>query len=1324
VATIAEQALAAIRDFETSSGPALLRVVQAWINARKRINQRIDALARPGMTEAAAYETQRLQDLRQVIDEQMTQAAQRSTTPITGLQKSGVKAGADAMEEAIGVSSSFVGVPDRALAALTTTLSHQLAPLMASIAGENASMLKTTLANGVALGKHPSVVAREMRKQADMTVYRANLVARTEMLRAYRSGAQAAIQDAGIDEWVWLSIRDQRTCATCFAMSGNRFPVGVPLDSHPNCFPGGVVVSGPRVVASTERGYTGQLLHLRFQSGSTLTCTPNHPLLTSTGWRKARTLKEGDDAVRYVGDERALARIAGDDHQRPARVEDVARAASGAFGVRAREVPASRPDLHGDGAGSEVYVVRAHGLLMDGFDAALAEPGGDQAFSGGGVRLCSLCAERASLQLSNAGRRSASGGMGSGGVGDVLLGRALARHQAVRIVAPATFDARFAQDAADGGSTDAEKLRDALFARPGLVELDYVVGVDVEWSPGHPVFSLETLGGWHSANGIIASNCRCTQVPYLPQMASLYPEPGDDAFSKLPRDRQLAMLGPGRFDVYQQSNMALSDFVQSTHHGVYGTQRNLRPVKEMRKLAGLPDEHLQGFLDAASPTPGKTKRRKPRYRTVTTTGPDGSQVTTKVLVKHRRRTTTRAAPIPAPKAVPKAPGGIPSHIDEALRTGGANIANLTPSELTSLGNFASKMLTDDFVAGVKSPENATWKEIARKVQVEKAQRRSGKTTITGLTPGATPRVGQPKPTPPKLKSELSPLGGSVDGKLATLYYWPTGGAYDELFKQMTLADDALANMGIVLPPDYFKVHAYPYDLRGARGRYLPGQGDLFSKDMDRPASIQMGRAEAEKHWKLMHEASAWTGEQRKASLEELKFQAESMRTTYFHEFGHHLDMGRPRRPSDDRSPRELLVREMLQTRTIVTVRGGDSPWASMGLRKLPKDKIEYYTSDNEMIARLFAQKAAVRSGMKVDRWRIDNGRFFSDVEFKRLEPLLDKYLDGLGVLPMKTVESKVEAKAVSKLAGAELKTTVRLKPMQPYEAETLLNDWIKKGGEAGRHPAHAEEDSLLAAIYDRVGAHAKPTYATFEQVDTLVGEGFEEVWRGGGHHIEDFMTGERHYAGTGIYGDGTYMFSMSKSDARTDIFTNKMPRTEAIRTARFRAADGSFSYSAVVDEWAGKIPTRPLGRSSAAKAWDKKWLPIHLEHARGIVRGVIKNDAKIATKTDLANQRRSWYGKLNINPLWQEMPESSRDYKLGWLMHDDGRFAAMLGYDGYFWPPTVEARRYRLLPGETRVILNRGALVMVDHPVLRAEVRAGKDIHLTDEHLWDRRWNL
>lgn len=114
--------------------------------------------------------------------------------------------------------------------------------------------VKDTLAYGVAAGKNPRVIAREVQAVAQVTRQRALVVARTEMVQAHRQATTETWKQTGIVQtWTWRCARDRRTCAACWAMDGSEHPIAEQMGSHPQCRCSRI----PRTRSWSELGFPG-----------------------------------------------------------------------------------------------------------------------------------------------------------------------------------------------------------------------------------------------------------------------------------------------------------------------------------------------------------------------------------------------------------------------------------------------------------------------------------------------------------------------------------------------------------------------------------------------------------------------------------------------------------------------------------------------------------------------------------------------------------------------------------------------------------------------------------------------------------------------------------------------------------------------------------------------------------------------------------------------------------------------------------------------------------------------------------------------------------
>jgi hypothetical protein len=283
---------------------------------------------------------------------------------------------------------------------------------------------------------------------------------------------------------------------------------------HRGCVVAGTEVSGPTPHGVTLRHYEGEVVTIRCADGEHLTVTPNHPVLTRHGWVPAGSLGEGDEVVRSVPVDPASGLVP-DDHEVPARVEDVAAAFSVAAGVVAYGVPVASVDFHGDGADGQVCVVWADRELVDRLDPTLREETGDDAFTlpytdalvvtrdGGAGERVSRVRPSSLRGVSSSGHRSTLV-WGSPGGGDEL-----------RVAAAAWLDTDRAKTSDDDVAVDVVAACERQDRLPAGMELGKVLSVErTSLFSGH-VYNLSTGPAWYYANGILVHNCLCDFEPVL-----------------------------------------------------------------------------------------------------------------------------------------------------------------------------------------------------------------------------------------------------------------------------------------------------------------------------------------------------------------------------------------------------------------------------------------------------------------------------------------------------------------------------------------------------------------------------------------------------------------------------------------------------------------------------------------------------------------------------------------------------------------------------------------------------------------------------------------
>jgi SPP1 gp7 family putative phage head morphogenesis protein len=233
---------------------ALYRRVQA------RLQANLDALtADMQQAEQAGVEVrpgwlfaqQRYHDLIRDLDDEVTRFAVASAKPITAGQDTAVQMafehGQRLVELALGpapktavasVTANLGRLPAGALGRLVGRASNgqPLGVLLARIAPTATERVTDALAFGVAAGRNPRLIAREVQAAAGVSLTRATTIARTETIGAYRQASTDTYRASRVvTAQVWHAQLDTRTCPVCWAMNGQEFPAGTSMETHPNC---------------------------------------------------------------------------------------------------------------------------------------------------------------------------------------------------------------------------------------------------------------------------------------------------------------------------------------------------------------------------------------------------------------------------------------------------------------------------------------------------------------------------------------------------------------------------------------------------------------------------------------------------------------------------------------------------------------------------------------------------------------------------------------------------------------------------------------------------------------------------------------------------------------------------------------------------------------------------------------------------------------------------------------------------------------------------------------------------------------------------------
>lgn len=384
---------------------------------------------------------------------------------------------------------------------------------------------------------------------------RAETVARTELQHASVVAARDRFVASGVVSEV--TIIDGDDDQPCASRNGTVVLLEqAPGLAHPNCLVGGQIVWAPNRQAGSARWFDGEVIIIRTAADDLLTVTPNHPILTSTGWQPAGDLREGDCVVRCVDPERMSVLVDPDHQHRPALIEQVAQAAGPTSHRSAAAVPLSAEAFHGEAADGDICVIWADRSTEVGARNVRSEPSigrADVAFQA----LAPQCLEAQVIPRFDG---PANSGVGRAGIRESLRGRhariadtdGLAHRtgqaitsqplsdgsrvhgeprrdlddaellvdvqrlqfRATGIAAPRGGESRATEVAMQRRRADTDAAGDLLERLSGLMARVEIVKVERRDFAGH-VYNLQTEQGWYIASNLISHNCTLVLVPHV-----------------------------------------------------------------------------------------------------------------------------------------------------------------------------------------------------------------------------------------------------------------------------------------------------------------------------------------------------------------------------------------------------------------------------------------------------------------------------------------------------------------------------------------------------------------------------------------------------------------------------------------------------------------------------------------------------------------------------------------------------------------------------------------------------------------------------------------
>ena len=222
------QRAAIARLIDEASDEVLLMWARAWIDLRAQIEAEVERRGQARMlTYSADYAGARLVEVAQRSSAVLADAARRL------------------IELSLADAAALIGGQLPAnwplnrpakpeLDAIVQRATTQITSRMWVLSDEATEAMRRRLVQGVAAGRNPRdtarLIVRDVQDAFDGGLARAQVIARTETIDAYRAGAKAhheANSDV-LQGWVWLAKLSERTCPSCVVMHGTEHDLNEP----------------------------------------------------------------------------------------------------------------------------------------------------------------------------------------------------------------------------------------------------------------------------------------------------------------------------------------------------------------------------------------------------------------------------------------------------------------------------------------------------------------------------------------------------------------------------------------------------------------------------------------------------------------------------------------------------------------------------------------------------------------------------------------------------------------------------------------------------------------------------------------------------------------------------------------------------------------------------------------------------------------------------------------------------------------------------------------------------------------------------------------
>lgn len=418
---------------------------------------------------------------------------------------------------------------------LRTTQSEYDAALAAAV---GAALVAGTLQDraGTARAVTSSLVARQTARADAIATTEVNAIAERSKQIEVRviMDSGATVDDVPLQNntvKIWNAVLDERTRINHAAADGqiqelgNPFNVGGQFLMHPsdtslgatvdniiNCFLPDTGIQG-NIICASEARYSGHVVVIETAAGRRLTITPNHPILSSSGFKAAGDLAKGD----YLFAQRnkvknSLGIICDDVKRMPASASHIFHTLI--ISGQVRKVVATSVDFHGDAESlnSNINIVFVNSFLQNYFQTMFFKFCPNLSFIQSDILTIGLPRQSFGDQFLFANFSTLHSFMRS--LGLPFNGFGAAHFDEVplyffRLGLCSSFDSIFKQYSSYNAPGNPMLFAQSIFRNSEMIISDEIINIDLAHYSG-PVYDFMSDSGYVIADDFIVSNCRCS----------------------------------------------------------------------------------------------------------------------------------------------------------------------------------------------------------------------------------------------------------------------------------------------------------------------------------------------------------------------------------------------------------------------------------------------------------------------------------------------------------------------------------------------------------------------------------------------------------------------------------------------------------------------------------------------------------------------------------------------------------------------------------------------------------------------------------------------